>query len=162
MSNSSLTETSHQTQMSQLHNLVTEIAISEQKRAVTSLSISAEAASQHLKTSFCYLRTNSSIKRLRACFIFTVNQQWNSGKPFERITSDAQIADGATQRVEGYIKTKIAFRGEEKPFLIFIIPSLSRSPFLDYDFWKSFNIVRAGFIIELSMPLFQLPQHVLI
>lgn len=91
-----------------------------------------------------------------------MNQQRNAGKPFKRITSVARIADGATQRVEGYIKTKSAFRGEEKPFLIFIIPSLSKSPFLEYDFWKAFNILPAGFIIELLMPLFQLLQHVLI
>lgn len=75
-----------------------------------------------------------------------------SGSVHKKISGHIRTADGMTQKIVGFVRTKIIFRSIEKPIDIYIIPSLTQPLYLGIDFWTSFNLLPDCFRSSLSIP----------
>lgn len=60
---------------------------------------------------------------------------------FSRCNSSVKTADGALQKVIGWISVNLTFKEKACPINLFIIPSLSHRLILGIDFWKKFNLL---------------------
>ncbi|KAH8336043.1 hypothetical protein KR059_005834, partial [Drosophila kikkawai] len=70
---------------------------------------------------------------------------------YKPIHANVSTADGQKQPIVGRIKTSISFRGESKPFRLYIVPSLSQDLYLGMDFWNSFKLL-PEFIVNQRQP----------
>lgn len=58
-------------------------------------------------------------------------------KPIE---STIKTADGANQKVIGYVDAEIKYGGKLKLIRLYVVPSLSQSLYLGIDFWNAFDV----------------------
>lgn len=61
------------------------------------------------------------------------------------------VKDHSKQPIVGRITICISFRGESKPFRLWIVPTLSENLYLGIDFWSSFNLL-PDFVANQSLP----------
>ena len=63
-----------------------------------------------------------------------------AGLRFQTSPSLISTANGAKERILGYITVKIQFNNQQKPLRLFLAPNLSQPLYLGIDFFKLFNI----------------------
>lgn len=62
------------------------------------------------------------------------------GLKVKEIVSSVRTADGAQQKVEGYVEAGVTYNGKLKKIRFYLIPSLSQELYLGIDFWQIFGI----------------------
>lgn len=61
------------------------------------------------------------------------------GLKVKEIVSSVRTADGAKQKVEGYVKADFSYNGKLKKIRFYLILSLSQELYLGIDFWQMFG-----------------------
>lgn len=62
------------------------------------------------------------------------------GLKIKEIVSSVRTADGARQKIEGFVEANVAYNGKVKNIRFYLIPSLSQTLYLGIDFWQMFGI----------------------
>lgn len=62
------------------------------------------------------------------------------GLKLRPITSSVQTADGANQRIEGYVDVNVSYNRKSNLMRFYVIPSLNQNLYLGIDFWNLFGI----------------------
>lgn len=73
------------------------------------------------------------------------------------IVTSVKTADGAQQKVVGYVDVPITFNHKTKLFRLYLIPSLSQELYLGIDFWKAFGI-EPSIVSEIAPSVVQDPN----
>lgn len=75
---------------------------------------------------------------------------------FHSFTSSSFVstASGNKQRIFGYLKLPVTFKGKTEIIQLFVIPSLTQILYLGIDFWNKFSL-KPAFVEECSKPSFE-------
>lgn len=89
-------------------------------------------------TEYGLLDTGASISCIGADFALKDYSKYTN---FSKCKSFVKTADGASQKVIGWLNVNVIFKDRTKQLNFFIIPSLSQRLILGIDFWRKFDLI---------------------